>query len=101
MVTRCRTLCRGHSVLIQIRDDFQKLNPLIACAVSPLGPSPQFYRSESRETDGQAGGKEKENKHKGKEENVGILANAQKSEIQQKADKFDYINFFLHDPKGK
>ena len=63
------------------RDDFQKLNPLIACAVSPLGPSPQFYRSKSRETDGQAGGKEKENKHKEKEENVGILANAQKSEI--------------------
>lgn len=53
----------------------------MACAVSPLGPSPLFYRSKSRETDGQAGGKEKENKHKGKEENVGILANAQKSEI--------------------
>lgn len=39
------------------------------------------YTDAKVETDGQAGGKEKENKHKEKEENYRILANTQKSEI--------------------
>lgn len=44
----------------------------MACAVSPLGPSPLFYRSKSRETDGQAGGKEKENNIKGRKKMLGF-----------------------------